>query len=243
MPDNKKNRVLFKKMLQSKQENNIKQYYFWRDKIIIENIELVYWLSKKFFYTRLPSEDITQVGIIGLVNAIERFDLTKSTRFSSFAVPTILGEIKRHIRDKGSTIHVPRRVYENKIKISKILHESNYSLNTDAILKTNPELTKQDVIDYINDLSRNIVSSDYLAESGYQMRNLSVEPVNDILIFIDRQISKFSEQEQRVIRLYYIENYTQVEIAKKIGHSQMHISRLLKRITQKLSEKEKQNDE
>lgn len=244
MPEEEKNSVLFKKLKKFKQEKNLKQYHACREKIILENIELVYWISKKFFYAKISDEDITQVGVIGLMNAIDRYDVTKGTRFSSFAVPTIIGEIKRYIRDKGTLIHIPRRIYESKVKISKIVNSSDRSMSIEDILKEHPDVTRREVLDYVNDLSRSVISSDYLLESGYEIsENKYNEVFDDKFRFIQHEIAAFPAHEQKIIKLYYVENYTQIEIARKLGCSQMHISRLLRRISDKLAAKKKSSEE
>lgn len=205
-------------------------------------------LSKKYINRGIEYEDIYQVASLGLIYAIERYDLDKGFEFSSFATPTIIGEIKKHFRDKGWSIRVPRRIQELSKKI-------NIAKNTlQQTLQRTPRI--KDIAEYLG-CSEEEVMEAMEASQVYTPRSLDLTYDNDgedkdikmsDLIgepdknfdtienqdFIKKAMEKLNEVEKKVLIDRFFDTKTQIQVAKELGVSQMTISRMEKKIIEKM---------
>ena len=211
-----------------------------KDELVAQHLNLVRYLAGKFSNRGENLEDLVQVGCLGLIKAIERFDPERGTEFTTYATPTIVGEIKRHFRDKGWAIKVPRRLQEFNASVAKTTEELTSQLGRvptpDEIakkLEVNPEdvLEAQELGQSYNllsidseldaDDSRKTSSLlDYLGRDDFQL-----EQVEDRLA-LHRAFSSLPSRERLLMYLRFFENRSQSEVAKVLNISQMHVSRL-----------------
>jgi len=204
-------------------------------------------LAKKYVNRGVDYEDLNQIASIGLINAIERFDISKGYKFSSFATPTIIGEIKKYFRDKGWTIRVPRRLQ----KLAKRINQAKQQLVQE--LNRNPKIPE--LAEYLNVSEEQILealeagnvyspqSLDEPYNSSQEDRDMTLKDligVDDINLtytenkdFIERTVKKLSEKELKVLKGRYFKQKTQSEIARELSVSQMTISRIEKKIIEK----------
>lgn len=205
-------------------------------------------LAKKFINKGIEYEDIYQVASLGLIYAIERYDLDRGFEFSSFATPTIIGEIKKYFRDKGWSIRVPRRLQE----LSKKINSAKITLQ--QTLQRTPKI--KDIADFLQ-CSEEEVMEALEASQVYTPKSLDLTYDNDgedksiqliDLIgdvdknydaienkdFIKNAIKKFNEIEIIILKERFFDRKTQIEVAKKLQVSQMTVSRMEKKIIEKL---------
>ncbi|MDD6340536.1 MAG: SigB/SigF/SigG family RNA polymerase sigma factor [Butyrivibrio sp.] len=213
-----------------------------RDMLVLENMGLVYSISKRFRGRGYDMEDINQIGTIGLIKAIDKFDLSLELMFSTYAVPMIMGEIKRFIRDDG-LIKISRSIKENNWKIKAAAEKISNTKGHEATVEEIAQATGLSIEDvvvagiadrevdsiyreiYQGDGSSNYIV-DKLAASASETENESV--LNKIMI--NEGIKELKEDERELIRMRYYEDMTQTDIAKIMGISQVQVSRLEKRI-------------
>lgn len=218
-----------------------------RDEIIHRHIYIAEILSKKYSNRGIDYDDIYQVACLGLVYAVDRFDISKGFEFSSFATPTIIGEIKKHFRDKGWTIRVPRRIQE----LSQKINLARNTLNQE--LQRIPKV--QEIADYLEVTTEEVLeameaSKVYTPQSldtpyesdgddkettladlvGMEEKSFMEIENNDFLTII---INKLNDLEKRIIDYRYFQRMTQVDIAKELGISQMTVSRVEKKIIER----------
>ncbi len=219
-----------------------------RNELINRYLYIAEILSKKFLNRGIEYEDIFQVASLGLIYAIERFDIEKGFKFSSFATPTIIGEIKKHFRDKGWSIRVPRGIQElsKKINVAKNVLQQT--------LQRTP--TIDDIAEYLNCTEEEVIEA-MEASQVYVSRSLDLTYNNDgenkdiklldiigemdkrfdeieNMDFLKKAVQKLNKVEKKVIRDRFFENKTQMKIAEELQVSQMTISRMEKRIIEKL---------
>ena len=179
-----------------------------------------------------------QVASLGLIKAIDRFDPAKGTRFSSFAVPTILGELKRHFRDRGWALHVPRTIQDRTLRLTRATERLGTTLGrapTAAELADALDLTLEEVIE------AEAAASAYRTDSLDAPGDEDGAPLVDLIGADDEQFALVDERttlavswrglprtQRQVLRLRFVEDLTQREIGERIGYSQMHVSRLLR---------------
>ena len=221
-----------------------------QEALVINYRDLVEMLARKYSKGKMFHEDIAQVGIIGLIGAIQRYDESFGKSFEAFAVPTIIGEIKRFLRDKTWSVHVPRRIKELGPKIKKTVEQ----LTTD--LQRSPKV--DEIADYLNVSEEEVLEA---MEMGRSYQALSVDPsieadseggtvtLLDIVGDVDQGFEKvnqklvlekvlhvLTEREKSIIQYTYLDNLSQKEAGEKLGISQMHVSRLQRRAIKKLQE-------
>lgn len=208
---------------------------------------LVSYLAWRFMDRGEPLEDIIQQGVIGLIQALDHFDLERGVRFSSFASPTIVGEIRRYFRDKNSLIRVPRRTQElyylvNQ-KVDLLTQELNRSPTYVEIARSlNREV--EEVIEALelgNALDPVSLDEPFSSADGVPavLSDMIGGPDHDLEFWNDKTalqaaLSKLSGQERSVLHYAYTQGYSQAEIARHLRVSQMHVSRLLRRALTKL---------
>ena len=213
-----------------------------RDGLVALHLPLVEHCARRFRHRGEPFEDLVQVGTIGLIKSIDRFDLDRGVEFSTYATPTIIGEIKRYFRDKGWAIRVPRRLQELRMRIVATTADLTQTLGrsptprelADAIGVTIEEIVEG--IESSNAYSTlSLDASDDGGEDGgvsmLEMMGLDDEELEQIEIreSIKPLLEALPTREKRILLLRFFKNKTQSEIAVEIGVSQMHVSRLLAR--------------
>ncbi len=221
-----------------------------RDELISLHLDLVHFLSRRFLSRGEPAEDLLQVGFIGLIKAIDRYDLERGVDFTTYATPTIVGELKRYFRDKGRTIRIPRRLQARDAELNHAVELLSQHLRRSPTIKEIAEqmgLTLDEVVEVLEasqatgHLSLDVVISADQEETGMTLlENLGLED-SDLLGAEDRTtvsdlLAQLTERERRVIYMRFFEGLTQVQIAQRMGISQMHVSRLLNQILDKLRE-------
>ncbi|MET8284385.1 RNA polymerase sigma factor SigF [Streptomyces sp. NPDC005132] len=231
-------------------EEGTPQYQYARNTLIEMNVTLVQYAASRFRSRGSEEmEDIVQVGTIGLIKAIDRFELSREVEFTSFAVPYIVGEIKRFFRDTTWAVHVPRRLQEARIQLAKATEELSSRLGR---MPTVTELSQ------LMSLSEAEVNEAQLASNGYTSSSLdatisatsdgeaaladfigtddhALELVEDFHALAP-MLAELDDRERRIIHMRFVEELTQAQIGERLGVSQMHVSRLLNRTLAKLRE-------
>lgn len=213
-----------------------------REELVKRFLPFARKLALRYVHSREPLDDLVQVASVGLLNAIERFEPGRGKKFTSFAAPTIVGELKRHFRDKGWTVHVPRDLQERALAVSR--HTERLS----ALLGRSPTL--DELADALNcsleqvmeaiDAAHNYHPASLDAPINYDgddRTSLSETLGDDDIGFelaeqreaLANSWASLSEVEREVLGLRLVEELTQREISQRIGCSQMHVSRLLRR--------------
>ena len=205
-------------------------------------------LASRYRHTNEPLEDLVQVACLGLMKAIDRFEPGRGSRFMSYAVPTMVGELKRHFRDKGWALHVPRELQERVLNVnrasetlSKRLGRSpttaeiadSLRMSTEAVLEAQEAGTAYDASSLDSPLSVTEDESGTLLDTlggddgGYDFVELSVA--------VGPTVRALPEREREILRLRFVDDLTQREIGERVGVSQMHVSRLLRRALDKVT--------
>ena len=220
-----------------------------RDELIMSHLNLVRFLASKFKNRGEPLDDLIQVGTIGLIKAIDRFDPSRGLEFTTYATPTILGEIKRHFRDKGWSIRVPRRLQELSAKVNQatddLTKELRRSPSTEEVaaklgVSVDEVLEAMESSGAYSSVPLEAGSSDEEDAPAIIDHYASVDEnlaASDDRMVIEDTIRDFSPREREVIRMRFVEGLTQVEIAKRLGVSQVQVSRLLRRTLKKVQDK------
>jgi RNA polymerase sigma-B factor len=220
-----------------------------RDELVQRFLPLARKLARRYSGAREPFDDLLQVASLGLVKAIDRFDLNRGTAFSSFAVPTILGELKRYFRDLGWAVHVPRGAQERAVKVEEAHQLLSSRLNR---APTIPELAQylefsiEDVLDALETSRAHHASSldapydDGEGESGTMVESFgdldpSLQSADD-RVTITAAARQLPQREREVLALRFVHDLTQTQIADQIGVSQMQVSRILRRAIAHLTE-------
>lgn len=216
-----------------------------RDKVLIENTALIWSIVRRFLNRGYEGEDLFQIGCIGMLKAIDRFDVEYNVAFSTYAVPLIMGEIRRFLRDDG-IIKISRTIKENQNKIIAETEKFKETHHTEPTIEQLAEicnLSKEDVVTAIESL-RNVESIykevDSSGEgSGVSMAERLVDKTDHEKIVTDRLLIRqlldtLDEKERKIIILRYYKNKTQSDIAEEIGITQVQVSRLEKKILNKL---------
>ncbi|MFJ1750250.1 RNA polymerase sigma factor SigF [Streptomyces sp. NPDC088116] len=230
-------------------EEGTHEHQYVRNTLIELNLALVRYAATRFRNRADQMEDIVQVGTIGLIKAIDRFELSREVEFATFAVPYIVGEIKRFFRDTSWAVHVPRRLQELRIDLAKATDELSQRLDrapTTAELAGHLGLDEDEVIEGV------VASNGYTAGSIDMPTDDTAQspvPLADRLGAPDAGmeaaenvqalkplIEELDERERRILRMRFGDEMTQSEIGAELGVSQMHVSRLLSRITGRLRE-------
>jgi len=208
-----------------------------RNEIIEHYTRLAEFLARRFVNRGEPLDDLRQVALVGLLKAVERFDPHRGLRFSSFATPTITGELKRHFRDRGWAVRVPRRVQELHLQLDRTTAVLSQELGrppTPAEIATRAGATEEDVLEGMEagGLYR-LASIDSQADDDAPATSARLGAEDDELLAVDDRIlvenllEGLPEREQRIVYLRFYEGLTQSEIAEEVGISQMHVSRML----------------
>ncbi|MGE6839625.1 RNA polymerase sigma factor SigF [Streptomyces niveus] len=240
-------RIFFVRLAELEEGTHEHQYV--RNTLIELNLALVRYAATRFRNRSDQMEDIVQVGTIGLIKAIDRFELSREVEFATFAVPYIVGEIKRFFRDTSWAVHVPRRLQELRIDLAKATDELSQRLDRAP--------TTAELAEYL-DLDENEIIEGVVASNGYTAGSIdmpsddtaeSSSPLSDRLGAPDAQleaaenvqalkplIDELDDREKWILQMRFGAEMTQSEIGQELGVSQMHVSRLLSRITGRLRE-------
>jgi RNA polymerase sigma-B factor len=220
-----------------------------REQLIVNHLNLVRFLASKFKNRGESLEDLVQVGTIGLIKAIDRFDPSRGLEFTTYATPTIMGEIKRHFRDKGWSVRVPRRLQELSAKVNQATDELTNELQRSPSVEEIAERVGASVDEVLEAMESSSAYSSVPLEGGgtddedapsvidrYATVDQDLAASDDRIVLEDA-IKDFSPREQEVIKMRFIDGLTQVEIAERLGISQVQVSRLLRRTLKKVQEK------
>jgi RNA polymerase sigma-B factor len=218
-----------------------------REELVQRFLPLARDLARRYTYTDEPFDDLVQVASLGLIKAIDRFDPDRGAKFTSYAAPTILGELKRHFRDKGWALHVPRDLQERALALSR---------ETEALSKQLGRSPKpREAARAVGCSVEEILEAQHAAAS-YEAASLDAPTAhddNDGASFVDllggedaayelvedrdaigRTWKTLPDVERSVLELRFMHDLNQREIGKRIGYSQMHVSRLLRRALRRL---------
>jgi len=212
-----------------------------RDQLVEMHLPLVEYLARRFRNRGEPLDDLIQVATIGLIKSVDRFDLERGVEFSTYATPTIVGEIKRHFRDKGWAIRVPRRLQELKLSLTKATSELSQKLGrspTVAELATHLGMTEEEVLEGLESANAYSAVSLDAPDGGDEdapavadtlgVEDESIEGV-EYRESLKPLLDQLPAREKRILLLRFFGNMTQSQIAADLGISQMHVSRLLAR--------------
>ncbi|WRZ91957.1 SigB/SigF/SigG family RNA polymerase sigma factor [Streptomyces sp. NBC_01007] len=211
-----------------------------RGALIEANLPLVRYAAARFRSRNEPMEDVVQVGTIGLINAIDRFDPDRGVQFPTFAMPTVVGEIKRYFRDNVRTVHVPRRLHELWVQVNSATEDLTTAFGrspTTAEIAERLRITEEEVLSCIEAGRSYHATSLEAAQEGDGLPGLLdrlgyEDPALDGVEHRDlvrHLLVQLPEREQRILLLRYYSNLTQSQISAELGVSQMHVSRLLAR--------------
>ena len=220
-----------------------------RERLVDQHIGLVEFLARRFRNRGEPLEDLVQVGTIGLLKAIDRFDLEREVEFSTYATPTIVGELKRHFRDKGWALRVPRRLQELHLELTKVVSELGQELGrspTVAEIAKSASISEETVIEgleiadayNLQSLDAPLDSEDSGSTSFAEQLGAEDEQLENLeyRASLAPEMAKLPERDRTILYLRFFKGLTQSEIADKLGISQMHVSRLLNRTLTQLRE-------
>jgi RNA polymerase sigma-B factor len=212
-----------------------------RSELVELHLPLVEYLARRFRNRGEWLDDLTQVATIGLIKSIDRFDLERGVEFSTYATPTIVGEIKRHFRDKGWAVRVPRRLQELKLALAKAISELAQNLGrapTVAELAGHLQMSEEEVLEGLESANAYSTVSLDAPDSGDDDApavSESLGMVDDALEGVEYReslkplLGQLPPREKRILLLRFFGNMTQSQIATELGISQMHVSRLLAR--------------
>ncbi|MEV5333951.1 SigB/SigF/SigG family RNA polymerase sigma factor [Streptomyces werraensis] len=230
-------------------EEGSREYQYARNTLIEMNMSLVRFAAGRFRGRGDDMDDVVQTGMIGLIKAIDRFELSREVEFTSFALPYIVGEIKRFFRDTTWAVHVPRRLQELRVELAKAREELSSRLDrepTVAELATLMNISEQQVVE------------GQIAANGYNSSSLDAaltgdgpehgEAVLADFIGVEEErlalvedfhalaplMAELSDRDREILHMRFVEEATQAEIGERLGCSQMHVSRLIKRIIARL---------
>jgi RNA polymerase sigma-B factor len=218
-----------------------------REQLIEQYMSLVRSLARRYSYRGEQFEDLVQIGAIGLIKAIDRFDLERGVELTTYATPNIIGEIKRHFRDKGWSVRVPRGLQELNVQLSRLMDQLTVQLSRSPTI---PELakasgsTEEEVLEALE--SGRAYSSLSLSSGGGADGEDDLDPLESIgteehqyEVSEDRAVlapgfRALDERERKILQLRFFDGLTQSQIAAHVGISQMHVSRLIRRSLEKI---------
>jgi RNA polymerase sigma-B factor len=219
-----------------------------RNELVVAHLNLARYLAVKFANRGEALDDLIQVGTVGLLKAIDRFDLERGVEFTTYATPTIVGEIKRYFRDKGWAVKVPRRLQELNLAVNRAIEKLNVKLGhspTVTELAQHLGASEEDVLE-AQELGQayNLLSLDTELNgdgdkksqtlADYVGQNDSALDLLEDRANLERAFEVLSGRERVILYLRFYESVSQTEIAKRLNVSQMHVSRLQQKALEKL---------
>ena len=220
-----------------------------RERLIEQYLPLVRSLARRYANRGEQLEDLVQVGCIGLIKAIDRFDVDRGVELTTYATPNIIGEIKRHFRDKGWSVRVPRGLQELNVRLSQLLEQLTIQLErspTIAELAKAAGVDEEEVLEALE--SGQAYTTVSLSTPSGHGDDADLDPLESLgtleheyEVSEDRAVlapglKALDERERRIIHLRFWEGLTQSQIAQQVGISQMHVSRLIRRSLEKVRE-------
>jgi RNA polymerase sigma-B factor len=219
-----------------------------REELVERFLPLARDLALRYTYTDEPFDDLLQVASLGLIKAIDRFEPGRGTKFTSYAAPTILGELKRHFRDKGWSVRVPRDLQEMAVRVDRVGEELALALGRAP--------TPQEIADHVGITVERVLEA---REAAGAYRAISLDRPRDDdedgdglsdsmgiedpgfrraehAATVERLMAVLTEREREVLHLRFAEDLTQSEIGERVGVSQMHVSRLIRQAVARLRE-------
>jgi len=221
-----------------------------RQRLIEQYLPLVRSLARRYSYRGEQLEDLVQVGCIGLIKAIDRFDVDRGVELTTYATPNIIGEIKRHFRDKGWAVRVPRGLQELNVRLSRLMEELTIQLErspTIAELAKAADVEEEEVLEAL-ETGQAYATLSLSAPSGGGDDGDDLDPLESLgeiekeyEVSEDRAVlapgwKVLDDRERRILELRFFDGLTQSQIAQQVGISQMHVSRLIRRSLEKIRE-------
>lgn len=210
-----------------------------RDRLVDLNADLVHYIARRFANRGEPLEDVEQVGFVGLIHAIERFDPSLENEFSTFATPTIMGEIRRYFRDRSWAVRVPRRLQENLLRVNTATQELAGELGrapTIAEIGERLGLEPEDVLAALEvSPAQHTVSLEATPAHGDEDATTLGDRLGgadanldrvEMRQLLDHAMAHLNPREREIMALRFVEELPQTEVARRLGISQMHVSRL-----------------
>lgn len=219
-----------------------------REELIERYMSLVRSLARRYAYRGEQLDDLVQIGAIGLIKAIDRFDVERGVELTTYATPNIIGEIKRHFRDKGWAVRVPRGLQELNVQVSKLIEQLTVQLGRSPTI---PELAKAAGVEeeqVLEALESGRAYSSVSLSTGGSDEEGDLDPLESLgeieheyEVSEDRAVLApgfrvLDERERKILHLRFFSGLTQSQIAAEIGISQMHVSRLIRRSLEKIRE-------
>jgi RNA polymerase sigma-B factor len=210
-----------------------------RERLVELNSDLVHFIARRFANRGEPLEDIEQVGFLGLIHAIERFDPSLENEFSTFATPTIMGEIRRYFRDRSWAVRVPRRLQENLLRVNAASQQLTGELGRAPSVTEIGErlgLEPEDVLAALevspaqHTVSLEAAPGGRIGDATSVGDRLGAEDSNldrvEMRSLLEQAMAHLNPREREIMALRFVEELPQTEVAKRLGISQMHVSRL-----------------
>jgi RNA polymerase sigma-B factor len=220
-----------------------------RDRLIESFIPVVRSIAYRYAGRGEQLDDLEQVASVGLIKAIERFDLDRDVELMTYVFPTVVGELKRHFRDRGWSVTVPRRLKELHYRLSRLIEELTATLGRSPTI---PELAEEAGVDEEEVVEALEVGRAYASRSLTRQLDSDEGAGAELIDLIDDEergyeaaenrellasgLKALDDRERRIVQLRFVEGLTQSQIAVAVGISQMHVSRLIRRALEKLSE-------
>ena len=218
-----------------------------RQQLIEQYMSLVRSLARRYSYRGEQLEDLVQIGAIGLIKAIDRFDLDRGVELTTYATPNIIGEIKRHFRDRGWSVRVPRGLQELNVQLSRIVEQLTVQLGRSPTISELAEaagVQEEEVLEALE--SGRAYTSLSLSGGGGGDDDGELDPLESLgteehqyEVSEDRAVlapgfRALDERERKILHLRFFKGLTQSQIAQQVGISQMHVSRLIRRSLEKI---------
>ena len=229
-------RDLVRRLLQEYRDNHDAAV---RDQLVELNSDLVHFIARRFANRGEPLEDIEQVGFLGLIHAIERFDPSLGNEFSTFATPTIMGEIRRYFRDRSWAVRVPRRLQENLLRVNAAAQQLTGELGRSPSINEIGERVGLEPEDVLAALEVSPAQHTVSLEAAPAGRDegaltlgdrLGIDDTNldrvEMRSLLEQAMAHLNPREREIMALRFVEELPQTEVAKRLGISQMHVSRL-----------------
>jgi RNA polymerase sigma-B factor len=217
-----------------------------REKLIEQYMALVRALARRYAYRGEPLDDLVQIGAIGLIKAIDRFDVDRGVELTTYATPNIIGEIKRHFRDRSWAVRVPRGLQELNVQLSKLVEQLTVEHARSPTIQELAEAAGVEEEDVLEALESARAYSSVSLSSGGTEDGEELDPLDSLgVIEHEYEISEdravlapgfkvLDERERAILHLRFFEGLTQSQIAQQVGISQMHVSRLIRRALGKI---------
>jgi RNA polymerase sigma-B factor len=218
-----------------------------REELIERYLALVRSLARRYAYRGEQLEDLIQIGCIGLIKAIDRFDIERGVELTTYATPNIIGEIKRHFRDKGWAVRVPRGLQELNVQLSRIVEELTVQLSRSPTISELAEASGAEEEEVLEALESGRAYSSLSLSGGTSYDNdEAVDPmevigseepqyeISEEWAVIAPGLRVLNDRERQILHLRFFQGLTQSQIAQQVGISQMHVSRLIRRSLEKI---------